>query len=146
MAKKRIITPEELEAAHALWTEHRVLTGRGARQVVYNYVPNWLKVVMPTLYGTDKVEDPIVWLKLFLPGSRWTFYATEFSDVAPDGYPEMMFGYLISALGPDCDELCYLPLASVREINESFRFQVERDLWWTPSLLSRVMDSDRPRL
>jgi len=129
-----------LELARRLWSEHRPEKQGDAQQMVYDYVPEWLAQRMPKLYSQDKEgHDPVVWLKLFLPEGRWTFYVTEYSEVAPDETPNLFFGYLASPLGPDCDELCYMTLEQIQELRGArLRSRVERDLWWKPKLLSEV--------
>jgi hypothetical protein len=47
-------------------------------------------------------------VKLFFPGGRYTLYVTEGEDLGDD---VNLFGYCISALGPDCDEWGYSSLA-----------------------------------
>jgi hypothetical protein len=72
---------------------------------------------------------------------RWTFYAIEYSDKAPDGTPNLFFGYLLNPLGPDCDELCYLSLQEMeRQQSPRLRLPVERDLWFEPRPLSDVRE------
>ena len=130
-------TQTQLEQARRLWDAHRPRDGQEARRMVYDYVPAWLRAEMPKLYAQDGESDPIVWLSLFLPEGRWTFYATEFSEVAPDDTPNLMFGYMASPLGADCDELGYMTLEQISELRGAqLRLPVERDLWWQPKPLS----------
>lgn len=82
-----------------LWTDD-VLVGqkRGPwRGPAYSYIrksdelPTW-----------DKREsDPMVKVKLFLLGSRFTYFVTAYTD--DDGH-RYVSGYCVSPLGPDCDE------------------------------------------
>ena len=61
----------------------------------------------------------------------------EYSKVAPDGVPELFFGYLVSPLGPDCDELCYLTLGQIRELRvPRLGLPIETDLYWRPIRLA----------
>jgi len=128
-----------LELAQRLWNEHRPRDGNDAKYMVYDYMPEWLRDAIPPLYSQEEERDPVVWLKTFLPEGRWTFYATEYSQVAPDGMPDLFFGYLASPLGSDCDELCYMTLEQVRELRGAgLGSPVEVDLWWKPKRLSEV--------
>ncbi|MEA3341881.1 MAG: DUF2958 domain-containing protein, partial [Chloroflexota bacterium] len=128
-----------LELARRLWSEHRPEKQGDAQRMSHDYVPDWLLDAIPALYSQDGEHDKVVWLKLFLPEGRWTFYATEYSKVAPDETPDLFFGYLASPLGPDCDELCYMTLEQIKEVRGArLRLPIERDLWWTPKLLSEV--------
>ncbi|MCP4543132.1 MAG: DUF2958 domain-containing protein, partial [Chloroflexi bacterium] len=129
---------ERLELARQLWDEHRPQTSTESQRMVYDYMPKWLSDAIPPLYSQEDVRDPVVWLKVFLTGSRWTFYATEYSEVAPDGMPDLFFGYLASPLGSDCDELCYMTLGQIQELQSRLGSRVEVDLWWKPKLLSEV--------
>lgn len=97
------------------------------------------RAALPPLYSQDgKGKDAVAHVKFF-GGGRFTFYATEF-----DG-KDTFFGYTVSALGPDCDELGY---ASLSEL-ESARFAltpggrpvlpVERDRHFRPGPLREVI-------
>ena len=84
---------------------------------------------LPDLGETDgQGDDAIARLKLFTPTGRMTLYVTEF-----DG-EDTLFGYMVSPLGPDCDEWGY---SSLRELAEVRVFGgamagVERDRYFTP--------------
>lgn len=81
--------------------------------------------------------DAVARAKLFAPGSRYTFSATEF-DPADD----LLYGYCVSALGADCDEWGY---SSLQELAESARNgstpMIERDCYWTPRPVRECIDS-----
>lgn len=107
-----------------------------------DYLPKEFLGKIPTLYSQDGNADPIAWVKLFLPEGRWTYFVTEYSEVAPDGTPDLMFGYLLSMLGDDCDEWCYMELDQVAEIRSlTLGLPVERDLWFNPKPLSEALGS-----
>ncbi len=97
------------------------------------------RAALPPLYSQDGLGlDAIAYVKFFGAG-RWTFYATEY-----DGQ-DTFFGYCVSALGADCDELAYLSLAEL----EAMRFPIhrggpailpaERDRYFTPCKLRDVL-------
>jgi hypothetical protein len=41
----------------------------------YDYVPQWM--IIPDLYATEPVRDPLAVVKLFHPLSNWTWYIVE---------------------------------------------------------------------
>ena len=43
-------------------------------------------------------DEAIAHVKLFVPGSRWTLFVSEH-----DPAEALAFGWVVSALGPDCD-------------------------------------------
>lgn len=97
----------------------------------FDLMPDEIKAAIPAIYAQDgKGLDAVAYLKLFLPGTRWTWYLTEY-DPADD----RAFGYCVSGLGPDCDELGYVDMKELREIRVGPGFRVERDLGWEPRTL-----------
>lgn len=88
------------------------------------------RAALPPLYSQDgKGMDAIAHVKLFGSG-RWTWYVTEF-----DG-EDTMFGYVLSGLGQDCDELGYFSLAELESLSfPPFGLPIERDLHFTPCTL-----------
>jgi hypothetical protein len=111
---------------------------------------------VPPLYTSEDEPDPMVVLKFFLPGTRWTWFVIEGALEDPDGcgwgegcdhtslttwveHPEndaLFFGYVRSGLGPDCDELGFFRLSELASL--ATPFHVERDLYFTPCRLSEV--------
>jgi hypothetical protein len=84
---------------------------------------------LPPLYSQDgKGADATTFVKFFHPTSRYTFFATEF-----DG-EDTLFGFCVSALGPDCDEWGY---ASLNEFETTvagpFQMKMERDRHFKPT-------------
>lgn len=109
------------------------------QQDAHDYLPHWLAPHIPKLYAQDGFNDPVVFAKVFLAEGRWTFYILEYDHTAPDGMPDLMFGYLLSPLGDDCDELCYVTLEQIAELRSpTLNLPVERDLWFRPRPLSEV--------
>jgi hypothetical protein len=50
------------------------------------------------------------------------------------------FGYVVSPLGPDCDELGYFSLSELQELRfPPYGLPIERDLYFTPTALRDVM-------
>lgn len=112
-------------------------------QDAYDYLPGWLRRHLPELYEQHYAgDDTVVWVKYFLPEGRLTFYVTEYSEVAPDGYPHLFFGYVLSPITPDFDELGYFTFAQISEIRSPvLQLPIERDLYWTPKTLKEVRDA-----
>ena len=87
-----------------------------------------LKRKIPPLYSQENVEDPIVYVKYFLPGTNWTWYVLEF-----DG-KDTFFGY-VDGIYP---ELGYFSLSELEKLRGPLGLKVERDLYWKPRPLSKV--------
>lgn len=94
------------------------------------------KAALPPLYSQDGKDpaDVTVEVKFFLPGSRWTWYATEF-----DG-EDTFFGYVVSGIDPSYDELGYFSLSELESIRLKGIFKVERDRGFKRTL-REVMDA-----
>jgi hypothetical protein len=93
---------------------------------------------LPPIYtnADKKPEDVPVIVKFFHPLSRYTLYVTE-GQLEEDG-DWILFGYCVSALGPDCDELGY---TSLRELESTVvrGVRVERDMYFGDHTLAEVM-------
>ena len=87
-----------------------------------------IKELIPKLYETEKQNDPIVYVKLFL--DAWTWYITELSI---DN--NICFGYVIS---PFESELGYFSLNEIKSIKGTLGLSVERDISFKPTKLSRI--------
>ena len=93
-------------------------------------IPHTLLEEIPNLYETEDVKDPICHIKLFTPDSNWTWYITEFSKEDND----TCFGYVVGLES----ELGYFSLSEIESVRGSLGLPVERDLHFTPTLLSVV--------
>lgn len=95
--------------------------------------------LLPALY-TNEERDPTeikVPLKIFDPSGRYTFFVTEF-----DG-EDTLFGYCVSPLGPDCDELGYASLSEIQSVRNRLGIGMERDIHWNPeTTLRQVLDGE----
>jgi len=87
---------------------------------------------------TGEVPDLPVLLKVFDPGGRGSWYATEFDPETGN-----CFGFAQSPLGPDCDELGYFNLWELGSITNKRGLPLERDCYWTPCLLSEVQSGEK---
>jgi hypothetical protein len=95
----------------------------------HNYFPKKILDVIPDIYGQEKVDDPIVYLKLFTPDGSATWLITEYDR------KDLMFGF--ACLGdPDMAELGYISLDEIKGVRGRLGMRVERDLHWQPMPLS----------
>jgi len=100
------------------------------------------------LYSQDsKGDEALVWLKFFDPTGRFTYLVTEMEldNIGPrgPGVPHQLlkgtiFGYCISPLGPDCDELGYFDLTELSTLIGRFGLGIERDMHFQPCTLAEA--------
>lgn len=102
----------------------------------FDYIPKSLNV--PRLYGQEKVDDPIVYVKLF-GGGAFTWLITEY-----DPEEERAFGFCCQD-DPVFAELGYVSIAELRELTfPPLGSRVERDIWWKPCPLSEAKATEWP--
>lgn len=63
--------------------------------------------------------------KFFSPTGRGTWYATEGQQHESGDW--LFFGYVVSPLGPDCDEYGYFSLSELQSVRLPFGLRIERD-------------------
>ncbi len=92
------------------------------------------RTALPPLYSQElEGLDAVAHVKFF-GGGRWTWYVTEFSG------DDLMFGYVVSGHGPDCDELGYFALSELAGLRfPPFGLPLERDLHFTPASLREIL-------
>lgn len=92
---------------------------------------------LPRLYATENVplEDKTVICKFFDPTGRATWYV--FEGDREDG-DWRFFGFVVSPLGEDCDELGYFCLSELASIVVRGGLRIERDINFTPVQFSRI--------
>lgn len=89
---------------------------------------------IPALYAQENEHDPIVYIRYFF-GGRGAFYATEMNQETG-----LMFGYMVSPLGPDCDEFGYSDLMTMTTGNRFNKIAgVERDQYFSPKPLTQAL-------
>lgn len=95
---------------------------------------------IPALYSTDGTNDNpmdnIAQARIFGPG-RYTYYVTEW-----DG-KDLLFGYVLSPLGSDCDEWGYTSISEFEATtanNPFYLFEVERS--FSPCALKNALALD----
>ena len=93
-------------------------------------IPQSLLHTIPDLYETEEIPDPICHIKLFLPGTEWTWYITEISR---QDY-NLCFGYVIGLES----EQGYFSLDELRSIRGSLGLRVERDESFQSTPLSKI--------
>jgi len=68
---------------------------------------------------------------------RSTFHVLE-GRREPDG-DLLLFGFCVSPLGPDCDELGYASLRQLKNVRGPLGLGIERDLYFKPTPLSQII-------
>jgi hypothetical protein len=72
-----------------------------------------LKTRLPELYSQEGTPDPTVQV-LLVARNGWMWALTEYSDVAPDGCPNLAFGKVYG----DFPELGYIPMDELDELGD----------------------------
>lgn len=90
---------------------------------------------LPPLYATENVptDEKVCVCKFFHPASRYTYFVIEFSPEE-----KLFFGYCVSPLGPDCDELGYTSLEELESVVVR-GLKIERDLYFKPTKLAEIL-------
>jgi hypothetical protein len=98
-----------------------------------------IEAKLPPLYSQENNADPVAVVKFFDPCGRYTFYVLE--GQREEGGDLLLFGFCRSALGPDYDEVGYVSLRELESVRGSLGVGIERDLHFTPTLLSKIRGS-----
>ena len=99
----------------------------------HDLLPPNLAAQLPPLRSTEgQGQDVLCRVKLFTPAGSWTWYLIEYD---PD--EQVAFAWVKSGLDPAYDELGYVSIAELDELNAA----VERDHHYSPEPLRTV----RPR-
>ena len=85
--------------------------------------------ILPPLYSTENIKDPLIQCKFFTPDSSWTWYVLEY-----DKENEIFFGYVCGLE----NELGYFSLAELESIKGQLGLSIERDISFKPTKLSVV--------
>jgi hypothetical protein len=92
-----------------------------------------LRAKLPRIRSQEYVEEPIVYAKFFLPGTRWTWYVTEGEERNGDF---LFFGLVV---GMD-SEFGYFLLSELESVRDPLlNLTVERDLSFTEGRLTDVV-------
>jgi len=95
-----------------------------------NLLPDDVRSTLPALYSQDDNPDPTVWVKFFTPDAQFTWYITEF-----DG-KDLLFGLTVNG---EEEELGYVSLTELTALRGGLGLPVERDLYFEPQPLSKVI-------
>ena len=93
-----------------------------------------LRSKLPPLYSQEAESDPVVYVKFFLPGTRWTWYVTE-GSLEEDDF--RFFGW-VQGLE---DEFGYFLLSELESVKTPLGLGVERDLYFKEGKLTEVVPS-----
>jgi hypothetical protein len=91
---------------------------------------------LPSFREIANEPDPVCRVKLFLPGSRWTYYVCAASEYEGVEGP-VLTGFCVSPLGPDCDEFGDQPLAEIARVRVA-GLPPQRDLYFEARRLSEI--------
>src|SRR5277367_3116902 len=91
-----------------------------------------LRSKLPALYAQEAEGEPIVYAKFFLPGTGWTWYATEGS---PEGDDFLFFGFVVGLES----EFGYFLLSELESVRTALGLGVERDLAFHEGKLKDVV-------
>ena len=94
----------------------------------HDLMPSEMAALIPPLYATEKVPDPVVQLKWFTPDSSWTWYVLEY-----DPQERRCFGLVVGHER----ELGYFSLDELLKVRGPLGLPIERDLYWRPTPLSQ---------
>jgi len=81
----------------------------------------------------EDVRDPIVICKFFNPCGQSTWWATEYNPKNKE-----FFGF-VNLMGEEFAEWGSFSMKELEEIILPFRLKIERDLYFTPQPISKVM-------
>ncbi len=84
---------------------------------------------LPKLDETSEQSDPTVQVKFFTPDAQWSWYAIEYDQ------KDIFFGY-VKGLE---NELGTFSLSELKEVRGGMGLPVERDKFFKPCPLSKVM-------
>jgi hypothetical protein len=88
-----------------------------------------IRAQLPPLYANEHLGlQAIAPVKLFLPGSGWTWYASEFDG--EDLFFGLVAGFEI--------ELGYFSLSELQEVRSPLGLPIERDLYYQPKTLGEL--------
>jgi len=102
----------------------------------HELLPKELREKLPPLYANEAIGlEALALVKFFTPDANWTWYASEF-----DG-EDTFFG-LVSGLEV---ELGYFVLSELEEVRGPLGLPIERDLYFMPQTLQKLMAQHRQR-
>lgn len=94
-----------------------------------------LQKKLPPLYASENEKDPMVICKFFFPDFHWNWYVIEY-----DG-KDTFFGWVDG----DFPELGYFSLSELKQARGKLGLPIERDRFFKPCRLSKVIEETRRR-
>jgi hypothetical protein len=88
----------------------------------------------------DKGGEAMVYVKLFSTAGSWTWYITEFSEVAPDGAKNLAFGLVDGHAA----ELGYIDLEELANVNVGAGIEI--DMHFKPQTLQACREAMAARI
>jgi hypothetical protein len=95
-------------------------------------LPDELKTRLPPLLSQEAVDEPVVYVRYFLPGTRWAWYVLE--GEVEDG--DFLFFGFVAGLH---DEFGHFRLSELEAVRGPGGTMVERDLAFTEGRLTDVV-------
>lgn len=96
-------------------------------------LPKELQKILPVLYSTEKVSDPIALLKFFTPDSNWTWYILEGEEQENGDW--LFFAYVMGLES----EYGYVLLSELESVTGPLGLHIERDLYFEPVSMSTIL-------
>ena len=93
-------------------------------------IPHDLLKIIPDLYEIEEIDDPLCYVKLFLPSTAWSWYIIELSKTDHN----LCFGYVVGIES----ELGYFSLQELESLRGSMGLSVERDVGFVPTGLASI--------
>lgn len=102
-----------------------------------------IKQVLPPIRGTKPEADPLVLLKLYIPGTKDAWYCTNGEDqmllnhagLVPTGEYQL-YGYVVDNSGEGLD---YFVLSDLLQLQSKTGERVRNDHYWVPVPLSKII-------
>ena len=98
-----------------------------------NWNADYLEKHLPTPRTDGESASDMATVKLFTPDAGCTWKLSEYD---PDS--GLAFGYCDLGMGPYCSELGYVSIPELLERRGALGLPVERDLYYTPELISEL--------
>ena len=98
-------------------------------------IPKEILATLPDLYDSTITDDPLCQVKLFTPDANWTWHIIELSK----SDHSTCYGY-VQGLE---NELGYFSLEDIASVRGALNLPVERDIYFEPTLLSKIVKEQR---
>ena len=95
-------------------------------------LPDDLKIRLPPLLSQEAADEPIVYARYFLPGTRWSWFVLEGE---PEEVDFLFFGFVVGLES----EFGYFLLSELESVRNQLGLGVERDLTFREGRLTDVV-------